>query len=267
MRLLNTALANACPRLVDPSLVLEWRALQGCRSAWARLWRPSARPRALAVLLVILLCSQAGSTVWAARHAMIAWAAVSIALAPASAAVGMRLFLGRSPRHSISVAAVIVRRNPAGPEVLLIRRRDNGLWQPPGGVLERDETVTESLIREVREETGVVVLPARLTGIYRHVDTRVLSLVYLCDAAGGRVRDRTPETTGCRWVPFREALHQVDPAFRARVLDALQALEGSGNGGRLRDHSGATTLALAEFSSSLRVVETSAGTNAVTIAP
>ena len=54
--------------------------------------------------------------------------------------------------HSVSVAGVVV--DEAG-RVLIIQRRDNGRWEPPGGILERDETFEEGVVREVAEETGV----------------------------------------------------------------------------------------------------------------
>ena len=38
--------------------------------------------------------------------------------------------------------------------VLVIRRRDNGRWEPPGGVLELDETFEAGVRREVHEETA-----------------------------------------------------------------------------------------------------------------
>ena len=62
------------------------------------------------------------------------------------------------PKHSVSVAAAIL--DDAG-RFLVIRRADNGRWEPPGGVLELDESITDGLIREVREETGLDVRPAR----------------------------------------------------------------------------------------------------------
>ena len=42
-----------------------------------------------------------------------------------------------TPVHSVSVAGIVV--NGEG-KVLVIRRRDNGHWEPPGGVLEMSET-------------------------------------------------------------------------------------------------------------------------------
>jgi hypothetical protein len=69
-----------------------------------------------------------------------------------------------SAQHSVSVAGVIVdEQNRA----LLIRRRDNLHWEPPGGVLEVDEPIHDGLRREVHEETGLVVEPIRLTGVYK----------------------------------------------------------------------------------------------------
>ena len=49
--------------------------------------------------------------------------------------------------------------NGAG-EVLLQRRRDNSLWELPGGSVELDETALEALKREAKEETSLKVLEA-----------------------------------------------------------------------------------------------------------
>src|SRR3989442_14998608 len=60
------------------------------------------------------------------------------------------------------VSAIIV--TPEG--ALLQRRSDNGLWGLPGGGVEPGESVSEAIIREVREETGLEVAPVRLVGVY-----------------------------------------------------------------------------------------------------
>src|SRR3954451_11920279 len=73
------------------------------------------------------------------------------------------------PKHSVSVAAAI--RDDAG-RFLVISRADNGRWEPPGGVLELDESITDGLIREVHEETGLQVQPVALTGVYKNMGPR-----------------------------------------------------------------------------------------------
>ncbi|MFN8544177.1 MAG: NUDIX domain-containing protein [Candidatus Binatia bacterium] len=50
--------------------------------------------------------------------------------------------------------------------VLLQRRDDNGLWGLPGGAVEPGESLRVAVVREVREETGLVVEPVRVIGVY-----------------------------------------------------------------------------------------------------
>jgi 8-oxo-dGTP pyrophosphatase MutT (NUDIX family) len=49
---------------------------------------------------------------------------------------------GEATLHSVSVAGVVIDENG---RTLVIQRRDNGRWEPPGGVLERDEPIIEGL--------------------------------------------------------------------------------------------------------------------------
>nr|WP_230205200.1 NUDIX domain-containing protein [Parafrankia elaeagni] len=107
--------------------------------------------------------------------------------------------------------------------VLCIRRRDNGAWQIPGGVLEQGETLHEALIREVREETGIAVEPVRLTGIYLNLPRAVVALVFLCRVADAEARPatETEEATAVEWLPVDEIVRRSVPAFGVRVTDAL----------------------------------------------
>src|ERR1700761_1603782 len=50
--------------------------------------------------------------------------------------------------------------------VLMIRRTDSGLYSIPGGGHEVGETIGQTVVREVKEETGVDVEPVRVLGIY-----------------------------------------------------------------------------------------------------
>lgn len=58
-----------------------------------------------------------------------------------------------------------------GQEVLLIRRRDNGLWDIPGGGKGRLEHPQRAARRELREETGLHVGRLRKLGVWPHQHT------------------------------------------------------------------------------------------------
>ncbi|MBD0743873.1 NUDIX hydrolase [Streptomyces sp. ERV7] len=123
--------------------------------------------------------------------------------------------------HSVSVAGVIV--DDAG-RALVIKRRDNGKWEPPGGVVEREESLPEALQREVLEETGIkIALPAMLTGVYKNMTGLIVSLVFRCEAIDGAptVGD---ETRALRWVTREEVVELADEAYAIRVLDALDRM-------------------------------------------
>jgi ADP-ribose pyrophosphatase YjhB (NUDIX family) len=104
--------------------------------------------------------------------------------------------------------------------VLAIRRRDDGRWEPPGGVLEPHEAVHEGLVREVREETGLTVTPGPLTGVYKHLGRGVVALVFRCSAPDGAPQP-TAEAAAVRWFQPAEVRTHLDEPFAVRLLDAL----------------------------------------------
>ncbi|WP_413812974.1 NUDIX hydrolase [Streptomyces sp. OE57] len=118
----------------------------------------------------------------------------------------------------MSVAGVIV--DDAG-RALLIKRRDNGKWEPPGGVLEREETIPDALQREVLEETGIKIAhPATLTGIYKNMTGLIVSMVFRCEAIDGTPTTGA-ETRALLWATRDEITELADEAYAIRVLDAL----------------------------------------------
>ena len=50
-------------------------------------------------------------------------------------------------------------------EVLLLKRHDDGKWDPPGGHIDPDETPAIAVERETLEETGLAVRAAKLIGV------------------------------------------------------------------------------------------------------
>ena len=122
-----------------------------------------------------------------------------------------------TPKHSVSVAAAVVRDDD---RVLAIQRRDNTHWEPPGGVLELDETIEDGLRREVREETGIEVEVESLTGVYKNMELGVVALVFRCRPLDGEATP-TREAIAVDWLSRPEVVKRMDEAYSVRMLDAL----------------------------------------------
>jgi 8-oxo-dGTP diphosphatase len=73
--------------------------------------------------------------------------------------------------------------------ILLVRRRNDpgsGLWSVPGGRVEPGETDAQAVIREMAEETGLVVKPGELVGRVRRGPYDIAD--YRCAVVGGTLR-------------------------------------------------------------------------------
>jgi ADP-ribose pyrophosphatase YjhB (NUDIX family) len=80
-------------------------------------------------------------------------------------------------------------------DVVLLRRGiepGRGLWAQPGGFLEVDETVGEGAVRETLEETGLLVEPGEIVGLYSRLEAAVVVLAFEARVVGGEAGP-TPE--------------------------------------------------------------------------
>jgi ADP-ribose pyrophosphatase YjhB (NUDIX family) len=123
-----------------------------------------------------------------------------------------------TPKHSVSVAGIVVDDQD---RVLLIQRRDNGHWEPPGGVLELDETFEAGAKREVFEETGIHVDVERLSGVYKNLNRGIVALVFRCSPTAGRPSE-TAESTIVKWVELTDINSIMSEAYAVRVTDAFR---------------------------------------------
>jgi 8-oxo-dGTP pyrophosphatase MutT (NUDIX family) len=80
--------------------------------------------------------------------------------------------IAREATVMVGASALIL--DQAGERVLLTRRTDNGRWCLPGGRMDPGESLAETCVREVREETGLEVEVVRLIGLYSSPDVLVV---------------------------------------------------------------------------------------------
>lgn len=140
----------------------------------------------------------------------------------------LRAKIGHDVLLQAGVAAVIV--NAAG-QVLLQRRSDNGEWGLPGGIMEPGEEPAETLVREIREETSLEVVPERIVGVYSGPDFRVrypnvdeaaiLSITFACRPVAGEARVNDDESLEIRYFA-PDALPAMPPRHGMRIQDALR---------------------------------------------
>ena len=82
-------------------------------------------------------------------------------------------------------------------QIVLIRRGiepGKGSWAQPGGFLEVDETVHQAAIRETWEETGLLVEPGEIVGLYTRLEASVETITFEARIVGGTAAP-TPEAT------------------------------------------------------------------------
>jgi 8-oxo-dGTP diphosphatase len=87
------------------------------------------------------------------------------------------------------VACVGALTYDADGRLLLVQRANEparGLWSLPGGRVEQGEDDAAAIVREMAEETGLVVQPGRLVGRVRRGPYDIAD--YACTVAGGELR-------------------------------------------------------------------------------
>ena len=110
----------------------------------------------------------------------------------------------------VGVGAIIIEP----PRVLLVKRAHppiQGQWSIPGGVLEVGEMVRDAAIREAREETGLVVEPGVLLGVFdrvlrdseQRVQYHYVLIDFLCRRVGGELRAAS-DAEEVRWFTLDE---------------------------------------------------------------
>jgi 8-oxo-dGTP diphosphatase len=138
--------------------------------------------------------------------------------------------VGATLRAAVCVGAAIFYRN----ELLLLRRVVDfpGMWELPGGSVEREEQLEDALAREIREETGLTVGGGRpyFATKFETVGPRgkpivVVAIEYLFEiSAREKIRVSVSEHDGAAWVRREDLVrYRIVPVFAEPITEAYRA--------------------------------------------
>ncbi len=118
--------------------------------------------------------------------------------------------------------------------VLLVRRGQQpllGQWSVPGGAVELGETLEEAIVREVREETGLTVVPTTLLKTIDRIDRdddgqvrfHYVLVDFLCRVATEQeMLGAATDVSEAQWAPLESLRHSeqfVLPKFTLEVIE------------------------------------------------
>jgi 8-oxo-dGTP diphosphatase len=135
--------------------------------------------------------------------------------------------------REVSAGGVIYRKHGGAIEIALIHVRHR--WGLPKGHVEEGESIDETAIREVREETGLEGRVRKKLGDIRYSyrekrkggePVRIYKRVYfyLLRYIRGDVRDHDHEVEEARWFPISEAMNVLKFATERRMVQRALAV-------------------------------------------
>ncbi len=133
--------------------------------------------------------------------------------------------------EEIKAAATAVIFNHEG-HVLFVKRKDNKRWSLPTGRVEIGESVEQAVVREVREETGLIVEAEKLIGVYSdpemqtfvYPDGRAIQFItscFQCSVVGGQVKQETDEVLEVRFFSLDNLPDNMLPMHAARMKEIM----------------------------------------------
>lgn len=126
------------------------------------------------------------------------------------------------PKINIGVGSLILR---AQSEVLLIKRKsDPSIWTIPSGYMEETENLFETIIREVKEETGIKIRPRGIVCVRQRLTNKEgnnLWIITIADYKSGIVMPDNFEIFQAQFMKLPEALKEKMTPVTRQLLSLL----------------------------------------------
>ena len=138
----------------------------------------------------------------------------------------MRKVVGHAPLRTTGCGVII--ENDKG-EILLQKRRDNGLWAIIGGSMEIGEKFIETVKREAFEEAGIEIKELTLFGIYSGED-RIITypngdiccgtgIIFRTTAYSGEIQNNTEEALEHRFFDKSNLPDNINKYDKRIIID------------------------------------------------
>ena len=112
------------------------------------------------------------------------------------------------PRPTVTADCVVI-THEAEPRVLFIKRGGEPFkdcWAIPGGFMEKGETTEQCAVRELKEETNIVISDLHQIGVYSKVDRdprgRTISVAYLAITDKTQIAVGQDDAAEVKWWPL-----------------------------------------------------------------
>lgn len=127
-------------------------------------------------------------------------------------------------KYSVTIGAFAIITNENN-EVLFAHRNDRDVWNLPGGGLEKGEDPWDTVVREVKEETGLDVEVVKLLGVYTKPDQDDIVFNFKCQRINDSLR-LNKEARDLRYFKPEDIPSNTLPRHIERVHDYFENTEG-----------------------------------------
>lgn len=127
----------------------------------------------------------------------------------------------------VDVAVGVVQRNK---EIILVRRKDaenTVSWQFPAGIINPKRTAAETVVREVKAETGIHCRVVRELGRRKHPDTGKTLIYFHCEHIEGELKNGDPEENAeVKWIGVARVPELITSDMFVEVTKLLGEING-----------------------------------------
>lgn len=117
------------------------------------------------------------------------------------------------------IAVVVMVVDEEG-EILLVKNPNRG-WEFPGGYVDKEETLQDAAIREVREESGIEIEVTKLVGVEQNSSKKLNVFIFKGTPVSGEL-SLSNETRDVGYFTLKESLSKIKlERYKERLIRCI----------------------------------------------